>query len=244
MFTKQQLSNMLFLDIETVRAWNNYDDIPENIKEAWQHKAKSVRSDDEEVSIEDKFYDKAAIFAEFGKVVCISIGFLYWRNNQVEFKLKSFYGQDEKQLLLEFKNLLDNKFSNWQLCAHNGKEFDFPYLCRRFLLNQIHLPKLLDIQGKKPWEVPFLDTMELWKFGDRKNYTKLELLCQIFNIPTPKDDIDGSMVGKVFWEEEDVERIAIYCEKDVVATAQLMLKYSILALVSSDNIISELNTSS
>ena len=155
------------------------------------------------------------------------------------FRIKSFYGDDEKALLTDFANLLESKFSSkdFLLCAHNGKEFDFPYLSRRMLINAIPLPETLDLAGKKPWEVAHIDTMELWKFGDFKNYTSLEVLSAVFDIPTPKDDIDGSQVGKVYWEDKDLERIVKYCQKDVLAIAQLFLRYQGKALLEEDKII-------
>ena len=173
--------------------------------------------------------------AEFGKIICISVGFF---SNEI-LRLKSFFGDDEKQLLTEFNEMMDNHYSHakFMLCAHNGKEFDFPYIARRNLINGLRLPKLLDIAGKKPWEVNHLDTMELWKFGDRKNYTSLALLANIFNIPTPKDDIDGSDVARVYWEEKDLDRIVTYCQKDVVTVAKLLLRYKGMSLITDDEII-------
>ena len=111
------------------------------------------------------------------------------------------------------------------LCAHNGKEFDFPFLARRILVNELPLPAILDSAGKKPWETQYLDTMELWKFGDYKHYTSLELLAALFGIPTPKDDINGADIHRVYWEDHDLERIRIYCQKDVLTIARLFLKF-------------------
>lgn len=239
MFSKTELAKILFLDIETVRGKKHFEELPEGMKAMWEHKAKSIKTEEEQ-AIEEKYNDRAAIYAEFGKVVCISIGFVHWIEDVPHIKLKSFFGADEAQVLTDFGNLLNSKFKDWKLCAHNGKEFDFPYLCRRFLIHQIAIPKLLAVQGLKPWEVPFVDTMELWKFGDYKSYTKLELLCQVFDIPTPKDDMDGSMVGKVFWEENDAGRIAKYCEKDVIATIQVMMKFAFFDLVAETSIQSDL----
>lgn len=230
MFSNNEISKILFLDIETVRATKTYEELPEGLQTMWDLKATHIKADPE-ISPEEKYYDKAGIFAEFGKVVCISFGFVHWVQDTPKMKIKSFFGEDESKVLGDFKNLLNQKFQGWRLCAHNGKEFDFPYLCRRYLINQIPLPEMLRIQGKKPWEIPFLDTMELWRFGDYKNYTKLELLCHVFGIPSPKDTIDGSQVGRVFWEEDGVAEIARYCEKDVVATIQLFMKYACMPLI-------------
>lgn len=217
--------NVLFLDIETVPQYADFDSVPEKFKEFWDHKSSYFREDDQQAG---DVYQRAGIYSEFGKIICISVGIIVVKENQKTFRIKSFYGDDEAVLLKEFAQMLE-KYHSWnkdlQLCAHNGKEFDFPYIARRMLINEIKLPKILDIAGKKPWEVMFLDTMELWKFGDYKNYTSLNLLTHIFNIPTPKDDIDGSMVADVYWIDKDIERIVKYCEKDVLAIAQLLLKY-------------------
>ena len=176
----------------------------------------------------DEFYGlKAGVMAEFAKVICVSVGYIYEKNNTSFFRIKSFYGDDEQLLLNELKTLLDDKFAtkNHYLCAHNGKEFDYPFLCRRMIVNGVTLPKILEIAGKKPWEVRHLDTMELWKFGDYKHYTSIKLLAALFDIPTPKDDIDGSQVAKVYWQEQDLERIRVYCQKDTLTVAQILLKY-------------------
>jgi len=215
------LEKLLFLDIETVPMSANYDDMPEKFKGLWDKKASYLKRMDDDTP--ENLFPRAGIYAEFGKVVCISFGMLI----DGTFRIKSFFGDDEKIVLREFANLLETKFSNkdFLLCAHNGKEFDFPYLSRRMLINGISLPEILDLAGKKPWEVQHIDTMELWKFGDFKNYTSLEVLAAVFDIPTPKDDIDGSQVGKVYWEDNDLERIVIYCQKDVLTIAQLFLSY-------------------
>lgn len=236
MFSQQELSRILFLDIETARAYKTFEEVPEVLQELWAQKSLKIRSTETD-SPAEVYLEKAGIFAEFGKVICVSFGFINWQQERPHFRVKSFYAYSEAELLLQFKELLESKFKGWQLCAHNGKEFDFPYLGRRFLINQIPVPSVLQVQGKKPWEVPFLDTLELWRFGDYKNYTKLELLCAVFGIETPKDDIDGSQVGRVFWEEEaGLERIARYCEKDVIATAQVLLKYCVMPSIEAQHV--------
>ncbi len=231
------LSQVLFLDIETVSGYPNYDQMPEPFQALWAQKAKSVVKiydrplEEEEVRTA---YESAGIFAEFGQIVCISVGFISRNEQGHTVRVKSYADRDEKVLLENFGQLLDQYYNNpnkHSICGHNIKEFDIPYICRRMLIHGIKLPRLLDIAGKKPWEMNyFIDTMTLWKFGDFKAYTKLSLLTYIFGIPTPKDDIDGSEVGRVFWEDDDLERIAVYCEKDVVATAQLLMKYKRMEL--------------
>ncbi|MBI9054316.1 MAG: 3'-5' exonuclease [Bacteroidales bacterium] len=236
MLNNIKIENILFLDIETVPQYQDFDSVPEKFKEFWEKKSTFFR--DEQQSASD-VYQRAGIYSEFGKIICISVGIAVIKNDQKTFRLKSFFGDDESLLLQEFAAMLKKYHSSnseLQLCAHNGKEFDFPYIARRMLINGIKLPQLLDIAGKKPWEVMFLDTMELWKFGDYKNYTSLNLLTQIFNIPTPKDDIDGSMVADVYWKENDLHRIVTYCEKDVIAIAQLFLKYQCNELIPHENI--------
>ncbi|NBP05541.1 MAG: 3'-5' exonuclease, partial [Bacteroidetes bacterium] len=182
------LENIIFIDIETVSAHKNFDDLSPEWQDLWKRKAKNLIKDQQS---ESEIYDQASIYAEFGKIICIGVGFLRRGKDGLQFRVKSYCADDEKTLLQEFANLLNRSFNGPQylLCAHNGKEFDFPYLARRMMVHGIALPKLLDIQGKKPWEVQHLDTLELWKFGDRKSFTSLNLLAHLFNIPTPKDDI-------------------------------------------------------
>ncbi len=231
-----KLQNILFLDIETVPIAPTFSDLPEKFKSLWVEKTKWQRKN--EYSHED-FYDiKAGLTSEFAKIVCISVGYIFVQNEENHLRLKSFYGDDERELLSNFADLLNDKFNTLRhyLCAHNGKEFDYPFLCRRMLINGVPLPKILDISGKKPWEVPHLDTMELWRFGDYKNFTSIKLLAALFDIPTPKDDIDGSQVSRVYWQEKDLERIKNYCQKDTITVSQLLLKYMGKPLISDNNI--------
>ncbi len=229
---------ILFLDIETVPQYPNYDLLNEEVKNLWAEKSKFVRERNS-LTLEES-YDTAGIYAEFGKVVCISVGHFAKQNGKQIFRVTSFFNDDEKIVLQEFAALLnDNKGHRFNLlCAHNGKEFDFPYMCRRMLVNGVKLPHILDMAGKKPWEIAHLDTLELWKFGDFKHYTSLKLLANIFGIPTPKDDIDGSQVKRVYYEENDLGRIERYCRKDVVTVAQIFLRYKGLALLEEASIVS------
>ncbi|MBN2175191.1 MAG: 3'-5' exonuclease [Bacteroidales bacterium] len=215
------LDKVLFLDIETVPMVESYDELPENFQHLWDRKVEYLRKEGNETP--DQLFQRAGIYAEFGKIICISVGYILNR----EFRLKSFYGDDENVLLKEFCELLNRYYNSRDhlLCAHNGKEFDYPYIARRLLINGIHIPDILNIAGKKPWEVAHLDTMELWKFGDYKSYTSLNLLAAVFGIDTPKDDIDGSMVAEVFYKEKNIERIVRYCQRDTLTVAQLMLTY-------------------
>lgn len=222
MISRIKLENILFLDIETVPAQKNFTDLDDEMQALYADKTKYQRKDEFTPSA---FYERAGIWAEFGKIVCISVGYFKHKGDIRTFRTTSFYG-DEGELLKEFKNLLESYFYKPQhvLCAHNGKEFDFPYIARRMIVNGIKLPFKLDLFGKKPWEVPHLDTLELWKFGDYKHYTSLKLLTKILGVPSPKTDIDGSQVRQVFYEDQDVDRIIMYCERDVVAVAQIVLR--------------------
>jgi len=229
------LEDILFLDIETVPQTPNFNELTNEFQEFWEKKSRYFRKEDESA---EEAYERAGIYAEFGKIICISVGYIHIKNREKYFKIKSLFGDDENIMLNDFVLLINgfNSKKKIYLCAHNGKEFDFPYLARRILINNIKLPDILNVAGKKPWEVNFLDTMEMWKFGDYKHFTSLDLLTHLFNIPTPKDDIDGSMVAKVYYENHDLERIVKYCEKDVIAIAQLYLKYKSLDILKNDNI--------
>lgn len=224
MLDKIKIENILFLDIETVAQNQDYKQLDERTKELWAKKMQ-WRTENSNKSPEE-LYEKAAIWAEFGKIICISAGFIVNKLGSKTLRVKSFYGHNEKHLLENFSQLLNSHFNKDKhyLCAHNGKEFDFPYIARRMLVNELKLPRNLQLAGKKPWEVKHIDTMELWKFGDHKHYTSLDLLTSIFKIPSPKTQIDGSMVNKIYWEQGDVPKIADYCQKDVIALCQLLLK--------------------
>lgn len=229
--------HIMFLDIETVPQYPGYEGMPDTWKTLWDHKSHSLLKYHEGEDRES-LYPRAGIYAEFGKVVCISCGVLQGSGAGRKILLKSFAGDDEKLLLQQFCDML-NKWSAGEqkyLCAHNGKEFDFPYLCRRLIINSLPIPSILNIAGKKPWEVNHFDTLELWKFGDYKSFTSLVLLAHTLGIPTPKDDIDGSMVWKVYWEEKNLQRIVTYCQKDVVTVAQILLRMSGEPLIAETNI--------
>ena len=236
MLQKINLENILFLDIETVPLFENYEEVDDTAKLLWEKKTEYQRRDEHSP---EEFYDRAGIWAEFGKIICISVGYFVLKGDVRSFRVTSFSG-DEIQLLKDFKTLLETHFNRPQhvLCAHNGKEFDFPYIARRMIINRVEIPAKLNLFGKKPWEVPHLDTLELWKFGDYKHFTSLKLLTHILDIPSPKDDIDGSEVRGVYYEDKDIDRIIRYCEKDTVAVAQVFLRLRNEAILTSDEIIS------
>jgi len=235
MLESLQIENLVFLDIETVPQEAAFNDLPESTRKLWEKKANTIIKEEQTPS---DVYQRAGIYAEFGKIVCISVGLVYLEDGQKKIRLKSVASKDEHQLLTDFSLLLKalSTKKNYSLCAHNGKEFDFPYIARRLLINGLNLPAILDTAGKKPWEVNHVDTMELWKFGDFKNYTSLELLTHVFGIPSPKNDIDGSMVAGVYYDENDLPRIAKYCERDVIAIIQLILKFKLLPLIPEEHI--------
>jgi uncharacterized protein YprB with RNaseH-like and TPR domain len=231
------INNILFLDIETVPQYAHYTELPEAWKSLWDLKAGYLVRN-KEVETVETIYPRAGIYAEFGKVICISCGFIQGGGEQKKMTLKSFAGDNEPLILHEFAEML-KKWSLYEqryLCGHNGKEFDFPYLCRRMIINKIPIPPILNASGKKPWEVSHLDTMELWKFGDFKNYTSLNLLSHALDIPTSKDDIDGSMVWEVYWKDRNLDRIITYCQKDVITVAQIFLRMTGESLINAENI--------
>lgn len=236
MIERLQLENILFLDIETVPQHENFMELDDTTQQLYAAKTKYLRRDEFEP---DEYYERAGIWAEFGKIVCISVGYFNFTSDGRTFRTTSFYGE-EKKLLVDFKILLETHFNhrNHLLCAHNGKEFDFPYIARRMIVNSISLPHKLNLFGKKPWEIPHIDTLDLWKFGDYKHYTSLKLLTSILGIPSPKDDIDGSQVRDVFYKENDIDRIIIYCEKDTVAVAQILLRLRNEVLLEDSEILS------
>ncbi len=226
------LTDILFLDIETVSLAPDYQNLTPQWQTLWGKKSRVLRNLVEEDPSES--YQKAGIYAEFGKVVCISTG----RIGENGLVVRSYYGHEEKPLLEAFAHELQTNHSGDRhlLCAHNGKEFDFPYLARRMLVQGLPLPDILNTAGKKPWEVNHLDTMELWKFGDYKHYTSLELLVHLLGIPSPKQDLDGSEVGRVYWVDHDLMRIVEYCQRDVVALVRLFLRFQNAGILSDEDI--------
>jgi 3'-5' exonuclease len=235
---KKITKNLLFIDIETVSVEPKYELLSARFQKLWLHKASFLKNE-KGLSFEDLYFDKAAIYAEFGKIIVIGVGFFYWNDaNQLSLKVKTLAADSEKELLLIFKKLLNERFNqkDLALCAHNGKEFDFPYLCRRMLINGIALPKALEVSGKKPWEVAHYDTLELWKFGDKKQFTSLEMLATLFGIESSKNEMSGEQVNSVYYIENNLNKIREYCLEDVVALAQIFLKLNAYESVDENNI--------
>jgi hypothetical protein len=235
MLEKIRLEHILFLDIETVPEKAAFDDLDQDMQLLWEQKTQYQRRDE---FTADEFYDRGGIWAEFGKIICISAGYFTLKGDIRQFRVTSFIG-DERKILTDFSNMLNNHFSQPQnlLCGHNAKEFDIPFIARRMIIHGVPLCSKLNLFGKKPWEVPHLDTLELWKFGDYKHFTSLKLLSKVLGIPTSKGDIDGSMVAHVYYIENNIDRIVTYCEKDVIAVAQIFLKFRRDVLLDDSEII-------
>ncbi len=236
---RRRIRHILFLDIETVASHPAYEHLDDRMQALWDKKAGKLRKADDARTNAEMFYGQGAIYAEFGRVVSIAFGMFYWNDDdELALKVRSFENPDEAALLREFKTLVE-KFParDLILCAHNGKEFDFPYLCRRMLINGIELPPAMQLAGKKPWEILHQDTLELWKFGDYKNYTGLDLLAAVFGIASSKNEMSGDQVTPVFYEDNDIAKISRYCREDVVVLAQLYLCLHCQPAVADDNII-------
>ncbi len=232
------IENLFFIDIETASGKQHFHLLDDEWKELWAEKV--LKSLPPNKTAEDYYPMRAAILAEFAKVICISIGYFKKENNDWQLRIKSFYSENEPEILNGFiKTLqqLHSKNSRWIFTGHNIKEFDIPFLCRRMLVNNVSIPSYLDFQNMKPWETPVLDTLHLWRFGDYKHYTSLKLLAATLGVPSPKGDIDGSKVGEVFWTEKNLERIAKYCEKDVATVANVVLRFKNLPLLAEEQII-------
>lgn len=238
MITKIPLENFLIIDIETVSEKKEYHLLTENWQHLWQEKV--GRSLPENITAAEYYPQRAGVMAEFAKVVCISLGYFKKEKGNHQFRVKSIFNHDEKELLVNFiatLNQLEAVHNHWHFTGHNIKEFDIPFLCRRLLINGLNIPPYLDFQNMKPWETNMVDTFQYWRFGDYKNYTSLKLLAASLNVPSPKDDIDGSMVGHVYWQENDLQRIAIYCQKDIATVANIILKFKNIPLLTEEQLV-------
>jgi predicted PolB exonuclease-like 3'-5' exonuclease len=234
MIRELKLENILFMDIETVPVRESFDQLSDTMQKYWEVRSAHFRGEEEAADV----WSRAGLYSEFGKIVCVSAGIFSSLEEPRRFRIKSFYGEDETRILRQFSDLILNfsRGRDLRLCAHNGKEFDFPYLARRYIIAGERLPEILNIAGKKPWELNFLDTMELWKFGEFRHYSSLALLAEVLGISNPKDELDGSQVAGVFYREKDPGRIARYCEKDVLAVAQVLLRLRGEKLIPEENV--------
>ena len=238
MIARMPLENFLVVDIETVSAQPTYDSLNDEWQHLWEEKV--LRTVPEDVTAAEYYQQRAGVMAEFAKVVCISLGYFKREKGDYQFRIKSITGHDEKELLQQFittVNQLEAVNSHWSFTGHNIKEFDIPFLCRRLLINGLPIPPYLDFQNMKPWETNMVDTFQYWRFGDYKNFTSLKLLAASLNVPSPKDDIDGSMVGQVYWQEGNMERIAVYCQKDIVTVANIILRFKHLPLLKEEQVV-------
>ena len=238
METIKNFKNTLFIDIETVSESENFSSISPRMKDFWVKKAKNL-ANPANISFEEMYFERAALYAEFGKIIVVGMGFLFVnKEGELSLKVKTIANADEKELLVDFIDFINKTYKSRELTlvAHNGKEFDFPYLCRRMLANRLVIPKSLQLQGKKPWEIIHQDTMEMWKFGDRRSYSSLELLAELMGIEGAKIDLSGDRVNHVFYKEKDLDRIAAYCGDDVIIVAQLYLRFHFLSIVEPQNI--------
>lgn len=232
------IGNLFLIDIETVSGVQHFHLLDDEWKELWTEKI--LKNLPPDTTAEEYYPKRAAILAEFAKVICISTGYFKKENDEWQLRIKSFYSENEKEVLESFIKMLHqlhSKNSRWVFTGHNIKEFDIPFLSRRMMVNGISIPNYIDFQNMKPWETPVLDTLHLWRFGDYKHYTSLKLLAAALGVPSPKDDIDGSKVGEVFWTEKDIKRIAVYCQKDVVTVANVILKFKNLPLLKEEQIV-------
>lgn len=238
MIARMPLENFLIIDIETVSEQQHFENLNDEWKHLWEEKV--IRSIPENTTVGEYYPNRAGVMAEFAKVVCISIGYFKKDKGSFQFRVKSIFGDDENILLRSFVetvDMLEAVHNRWCFTGHNIKEFDIPFLCRRLLINGIAIPNYLDFQNMKPWETNMVDTFQYWRFGDYKNYTSLKLLAAALSVPSPKDDIDGSMVGHVYWEEKNLQRIATYCQKDIVTVANIILRFKGQALLKEEQVI-------
>ncbi|MBP6022594.1 ribonuclease H-like domain-containing protein [Ferruginibacter sp.] len=232
------LENLILIDIETVPQHPDFDLLNDEWKQLWQEKTQ--RSLPDFTSPAEFYPQRAGVMAEFAKIICISMGYFTKQGNALQLRLKSFYGDDEKVLLKSFVTVLnqvETKNNKWSFAGHNIKEFDIPFICRRLLVNSLPIPPYLDFQNMKPWDTNMVDTFQYWRFGDYKNYTSLKLLAAAMGVPSPKDDIDGSMVADVYWKEKNLDRIVTYCQKDVVTTGNIILRFKNMELLKEEQVV-------
>ena len=228
MLSHINIYNLIYIDIETVPQKSSFQQLSETMQSLWAIKHSTLKIENE--TAEEGYLKRAGVYSEFAKVICISIGFFRFDKDRLrnQFRVKTISGDDEKELLENFLTTIAKSFSEperFHFCGHNIREFDLPFICRRLLVQGLGLPEILDLSGKRPWEVQDIDTFQLWKFGDFKNYTSLRLLSEILGIPSPKEDIEGKDVCRVYWEEHGLPRIVEYCQRDVVTVARLLLRF-------------------
>jgi DNA polymerase elongation subunit (family B) len=236
--TVKHLKNILFIDIETVSQESHFDSLDSRLKQLWLKKASVIQNKDN-LPDEDFYLKRSSIYAEFGKIICIGIGGIFFDDNlEPTLRVKMIRGESEAEILAQFRAILEKHKAgaNLMLCAHNGKEFDFPYICRRMLVHGITLPRILQVSGKKPWQIPHIDTLDLWKFGDYKHYVSLELLATIFDIPDDESEVSGDQINHIYYIEKDRAKIELYCANDVKVLTQLYMKMNNWPLINETHI--------
>jgi len=233
MYTQDELTGMLFFDLETASEHKNLEELREakpKMADLWAKRSDYLRSrwpeDNADKTDAELYDDKAALVPEFNRIVCVSFGRLTWEGLAPSMVIKSYYGSDEISILDGIENVA-SKFTKYKMTGHNIKRFDIPVMCKRLLINGYKLPPYLQVHNKKPWEMPFVDTSDAWSFGAwQEGFASLELIMTSLGLDSPKDDIRGEEVSGVFWENQEYTRIAKYCEKDVYSLAQALLKMS------------------
>ncbi|MDB5231987.1 MAG: 3-5 exonuclease [Chitinophagaceae bacterium] len=234
----QSIYRLLLLDIETVPIVPRLNDLPDVTRSLWS--ARISKTMPENTDPADAWRSRAGIMAEFAKIICISTGYFYKDDSgNTCLRLKNLLSDDEPLLLQQFCELVTKYQAvnhSFLFAGHNIKEFDIPFLCRRMMINFMQLPACMQINGAKPWEVNMLDTLQWWKFGDYKNYISLNLLAHVLGVPSPKTDMDGSMVQDVYYVDKDLERISAYCQKDVEALANVILRFANMPILKDENI--------
>ncbi len=232
------LENFLVIDMETVTVSKDFD----ALEQSWQHlwREKATRSLPQHTTLAEHYLQRAGVMAEFAKIVCISIGYFKNEGGSTQFRIKSFFDVQERDLLQHFVAVVTQfraVSNHWVFTGHNIKEFDIPFLCRRLIVNGLGIPSFLDFQNRKPWQTNLVDTFQYWRFGDYKHFTSLQLLAAALNIPSPKDDMEGSQVGHVYWVEKDLQRIVTYCQRDVLTVANVLLRFKNQPLLTGEQVV-------
>ena len=226
---KEDIHKLLFVDIETVGVDEDLDSLHHTnpkLSKVWEETGwdyfKRKYSEDSELSSNQMFVKRAALLPEFGKIVCISVGFIVPSG---ETKLDSFYG-DEKNILISTSELLNRVDKlGFVICGHNVKNFDLPYIAKRMLINNIPVPKILPNYTIKPWESRVLDTKEVWGFNSFGGLSSLNLVCTSLGLETSKEgEVNGSNMHKYYYDSNNIEKIKNYCEEDVKCTINLVKK--------------------
>jgi len=228
------IEKLLFFDIESVSQHKFLKDLPEHQSKLWlsyydnfrervTDESRITKKMSEEEVKQEVYRQTAAFFPEFGKVACISMAFL---TKDGKLKFESFSGENEKEILLNTRKIFDKVESlGFELCGHNIKNFDIPFLAKRYVINELKLPKIFPTYNTKPWELKVVDTRDVWNFGG-KSIGSLDLICGVLEVESPKNgDVKGDSVTTNFWEGKH-EEIKTYCQKDVKALVDIISKFN------------------